>query len=115
MSDVKVRIDPREFEKLLGEFINENAESIARDVAADAKRRCPVKTGKLKKSIRARKSRFEDGGWIVSASRIEDSGRYAINIARLMEFGGPNTAKKSFLRPALDANIASAKRKFGVK
>lgn len=104
----QVRIDPRMFEKELAKFINDNAEAIAKQVAADAKATTAFqdKTGELRRSIRAKKSRFEDGGWIVQATAPH---------AHLLEFGTKNMGAKSFLRPALSRNVEKAKAAFGAK
>jgi HK97 gp10 family phage protein len=104
-----VKSDFSEFEKELAEFINENAEAIARQIAADAKASVNVVTGNLKKGIRAKKSKFDDGGWIVVSTAPH---------SWLVEYGhgGPHPAPPHpFLRPALDKNIDEARRLFGAK
>lgn len=96
-------------EIVLAEYINENAEQIARDIANDARASVKVVTGNLKKSIKAKKSKFADGGWIVQATAPH---------AWLVEHGhgGPKPAPAhAFLRPALDANISAARSAFGAK
>lgn len=145
----KVEIDTNEFEMLLADFINQNAEEIAKQVAKDAKASTAFKDYKgttregsyraamylsmmgqdvselshliaggpnLRKTIRAKKSRFEDGGWIVVASAPH---------AHLVEFGHAMVTKHGrevgtvtahpFLRPALDANMNLARQKFGAE
>ena len=105
----QVTIDTKEFDKMLAAHINENAETIAKQIARDAKARVNVVTGNLKKSIKAKKSKFEDGGWITQATAPH---------AWLVEHGhgGPKPAPAHpYLRPALDANIAAARDAFGVK
>lgn len=112
MADAQVSIDTSKFELELAKFIDDNAEQIARDIAADARASVNVVTGNLKKSIRAKKSKFEDGGWIVVATAPH---------AHLLEFGwntshkSPAETAKPFLRPALEKNINLAKRLFNVK
>ena len=104
-----VKFDFSKFEKELAEHINDNAESIARDIAADARASVNVVTGNLKKGIRAKKSKFDDGGWIVLSSAPH---------SHLVEYGhgGPNPATPHpFLRPASDKNIDNARRKFGAR
>lgn len=104
-----VNIDTKEFENELAAFINENAEQIAKQIRDDAKASVNVVTGNLKRSIKARKSKFDDGGWIVYCD-------YRIGPhAHLLEFGTEKMAAHPFLRPALDRNIAAAKAAFGVK
>jgi very-short-patch-repair endonuclease/preprotein translocase subunit YajC len=65
---VKVEFDFREFSQELAEHINDNCEVIAKQVAKDARASVNVVTGNLKKSIRAKESKFDDGGWIVQAT-----------------------------------------------
>ncbi len=96
-------------ERLVAEHINENAEKIARQIAKDARASVGVKTGRLKRSIRAKESKFDDGGWIVVATAPH---------AWLVEHGhgGPHPAPPHpFLRPALDKNINEARRLFGAE
>jgi hypothetical protein len=112
MVEVKVSLDTSKFELELAKFINDNAESIAKDIAADARASVNVVTGNLRKSIKAKKSKFEDGGWIIQATAPH---------ASLLEFGwktskkGPSETAKPFLRPALDRNIERAKAAFGTR
>ena len=111
MTDVEVKIDTSQFEKELSDYLIENAEIIARQIAADAKATTAFKddTGELRKSIKARKSKFEDGGWIVKA------GSKKAYHAWLVEHGSQKMSAKPYLRPALEKNIGFAKQKFGVK
>ena len=106
MSKVDVQFDFKEAELMIARHINENAESIAKQIAQDAQNSVGVVTGNLKRGIRARKSRFEDGGWIVVSTAPH---------AFLLEFGTVNMSAKPYLRPALYKNIAEAKRQFGVR
>lgn len=103
-----VDIDPRQFEAELAAFINENCMEIAKQIARDAKATTAFKdvTGNLRKSIKAKKSKFPDGGAIVVATAPH---------AHLLEFGTSKMPKKAFLRPALDKNIAAARAMFGAK
>ena len=108
-NEAKVTIDTSEFEKELAEFINSNSLEIAKQIAKDAKASVNVVTGNLKKSIRAKKSKFEDGGWIVIADAPH---------AFLVEYGhgGPQPAlPHPFLRKAFEANMAEAIRQFGAR
>ena len=129
MAEVRISFDLTEAEKMIAEHINENAEMIAKQIAADAKAAVNVVTGNLRKGIRAKKSKYEDGGWIVQSTAPH---------AHLVEFGtGPRVLEeprkvsiggrvavithtgtmppKAYLRPALDKNIEAAKAAFGVK
>lgn len=82
------------------------------------------KTGNLRKSIRKRKSKFVDGGYIVIASgrnRGKDKGFHA----HLVEFGhlkvlwgrrtSERVAPRPFMRNALERGIAYLRSKIGGK
>ena len=82
------------------------------------------KTGNLRKSIRKRKSKFVDGGYIVIASgrnRGKDKGFHA----HLVEFGhlkvlwgrrtSEHVAPRPFMRNALERGIAYLRSKIGGK
>ena len=91
-----------------------NVKSIAEDVAEkgaemtaqDARRLVPVKTGALKESIEVHKSKFEDGGYVVSA------GSKKLFYASFVELGTDNLTAKPFLRPALSKNKSKIKKMF---
>jgi HK97 gp10 family phage protein len=110
---------PEEFIKELEAYIDDNCEIIAKQIAADAKSTSAFKDetsgenrGKLRRSIRAKKSKYKDGGWIAQA------GRKGAKQAWLVEHGhgGPHPAPAHpYLRPALDKNISAAKALFGVR
>jgi HK97 gp10 family phage protein len=105
----KVEINSKDFELELAKYISDNCEDIAKQVAIDARAGVKVITGALRKSIKAKKSKFEDGGAIVIATAPH---------AKLVEFGhgGQNPAPPHpFLRKALDKNIELARQKFGAK
>ena len=101
-----VNIDPRQFEAELAAFINENCMEIAKQIAKDAKANINNVTGNLAKSVRAKKSKFEDGGAIVVATAPH---------ASLIEFGRKAAPAYPFLRPALDKNIQAARAAFGAR
>lgn len=106
MNQAEVKIDTKDFELELARHINENAEQIAKQIAVDAKSKINNVTGTLGRSVKARKSKFDDGGWIVMATAPH---------AHLIEFGRRGAPAYPFLRPALDQNITAAKQAFGVK
>ena len=132
----KVEFDFKEAEQMVAEFINDNAEIIAKKIAADARGKIHSVTGNLKRRVRAKESKFDDGGWIVQSTAphsmlVEYGG---VNVRRPLSkkvmkedgsvkgktgrFWGKEVAPmpaKPFLRPALDENIAEAKRQFGAK
>lgn len=92
-------------------WVDDNCETIAHEVAADAGNSAAFvdQSGALRDSIVARKSKFKDGGWIVLSD---------VPHAHLVEFGhakvlwGRQTNEKvpphPFLRPALDRAIGRA-------
>jgi len=111
----------------VAEYINDNAEEIAKQIAIDARssnafqdykgtdresNRSKLKYSngrKLRKSIKAKESKFDDGGWIVIVTAPH---------AHLIEYGhgGESPAPAHpFLRPALGKNISLAINKFGAK
>jgi HK97 gp10 family phage protein len=108
INQAKVEINTKEFELELAAFINENAGKIAKQIEADAQSTTAFKdkTGNLRESIKSKKSRYDDGGWIVQVTAPH---------AHLLEFGTEKMAARAFLRPALDRNIQAAKMAFGVK
>lgn len=101
--------------------IDSNLEDTAGYVFAEAKETLAFtdKTGNLRKSIRLKKSKFEDGGYIVKATGGGGEKGYH---AHLVEFGhvmfvnGHPTGKRvpphPFLRPALEKGIRFAVEKF---
>lgn len=110
MGSVRVEISEKIPDEVLA-FIAKNEEAVARPVEARAVSTTAFRdeTGKLRKSIKALKSKYEGGGWIVRAKAPH---------AHLVEFGhgGKNPAPAhAFLRPALEAEIEEAKMIFGAK
>lgn len=91
--------------------IESNLEIVAADVEAEAKNTSAFsdKTGNLRKSIKKRKSKFENGGFIVMAKAPH---------AHLIEFGhvmiawghpiGRRVPAHPFLRPAVEKGISKA-------
>lgn len=101
--------------------IDGNLNAVATLVEQDAKTTSAFidRTGNLRDSIKKRKSKFEDGGYIVVASgRGKDKGYHA----SLVEFGhvliawgeptGKRVAPRPFLRPALEVGIRKAMELF---
>lgn len=119
----QVFIDTREFEQRLQEHLDDKCKEIADQIKIDAKagaymaeRKFKDKTGKLRKSIKVKKSRFEDGGYIVKAG-----GRGAMQ-AWLIEHGHAGMTPEAkrippfpFMKPALDKNIRFAEMKLREK
>ena len=105
----EVKFDFKEIDMKLAEYINDNAEKIAKKIARDARASVNVITGNLKKGIRAKESRFDDGGWIVVSTAPH---------SHLVEYGhgGPKPAPAhSYLRKSLFNNIEEARQIFGAK
>lgn len=73
-------------------------------VVADAKSRCPVKTGKLRNSIKA--ERLMDGAVYELSADAENDG---VAYGQFVEFSPK--INKPFLYPALDANMETVKNK----
>jgi HK97 gp10 family phage protein len=108
----RVEINTKEFEQRLQEHLDEKCKIIADQIKVDAKtgaymaeRKFKDITGALRKSIKTKKSKYDDGGYIVKAG-----GRGAMQ-SWLIEHGhgGPRPAPAfPFLKPALDKNIRFA-------
>lgn len=105
----EVKIDTKEFEDKLGRFLDENAEQVALQIRDEAKRTVNVVTGNLRRSIKARRSRFEGGGWIVYCDH--NIGPHA----HLIEFGTQKMRARPFLRPAKERVISAAIEAFGAE
>lgn len=82
----------RDIERDMGQLEEETAKRIE----AKAKRLCPVDTGALRDSIKAQKSKYKDGGWIVS------EGNENVKYGHFIELGVPsrNVPKTRFMRRA---------------
>jgi len=99
------------------EAIDQNLNEVANFVLAEAKASTGFsdKTGNLRASIKKRKSRFEDGGYIVFARGAKDAkGYHAHNVefGHVMIAWGKVTGKRvpahPFLRPAKEKGIRKA-------
>jgi len=139
---VDVEFDFTKLDQLVAEHINDNAEQIAKQIAVDAKTdlrsreaKSLVKlSGNLAKGIRAVRSKFDDGGWIVISRaphshlvefgtkkvRKSEDGKSLVAMGKDGKpiFFGPEVGPmpaKPFLRPALDKNITKARALFGAK
>ena len=74
-------------------------------IISDAKNRCPVRTGKLRDSIKAES--LDDGAaYEISADAKNDDG---VAYGQFVEFSPK--INKPFLYPAVDANIDAVKNK----
>ena len=95
--------------------IDQNLEETAQFVEREAQASAAFqdKTGKLRKSIKLKESKFEDGGWIVQAraphAHLVEYGHVAIPPGKLE---GRRVPPKPFLRPALEKGIRHAVVKF---
>lgn len=88
----------------MGEHVVEAAKAElargAHEVVADAKNRCPVRTGRLRDSIRATPNSSATS-YRISANAQSDDGFY---YGQIVEFS-PKPGFRPFLYPALDANV----------
>ena len=103
--------------------IEHNLNEVAQIVETDAKATSAFIdiTGNLRDSIKKRKSRYEDGGYIVMASgRGKKKGYHAANVEfghALIAWGNPpkkttRVAPRPFMRPALEQGIRKAMELF---
>ena len=83
---------------------NKSALDIAKFVEMAAKQLAPIKTGAMRRSIKAKKSKFKDGGAIVSAGGGQQY------YATFIELGRKKAAAHPFLRPAVEKSRATAIR-----
>lgn len=97
--------------------IEHNLNEVATDVYEDAKTTAAFidKTGNLRDSIKKKKSRYENGGYIVEASgKGKSKGYHAANVefGHVMIAWGHPTGKRvpphPFLRPALEQGFKKA-------
>ena len=106
---------PEEIKK----FIDDNAKEIADAVEFRAKATSAFldKTGMLRNKISAKKSKYEDGGYIVGAwaphAWLVEHGHDMVDWHSGKNIG--HVPAHAFLRPALEAEISSAIAKFGAK
>ena len=108
----------KEFERLLKELgpvpagrLGQNALMAgARVIAAEARRRVPVDTGELKRSIGVRSDRgLRRAGGDTRQAFVTASARHA----GLVEFGTVRMAAQPYLRPAADESAGAALDKLG--
>lgn len=104
----RVEIDTKAVDQMLAEYLDQNSLEVAKVVATRARATTAFKdkTGTLRRSIRAKKSRYPDGGAIVSAGAPH---------SHLIEFGHKGAAARPFLRPALDQSLDEARLMFGAE
>lgn len=99
------------FVKEFEEFLDDKCMKIANNIKNDAKTTTAFidKSGRLRASVKRRKSKFDGGGYMVKAG-----GKGAMQ-AWLIEHGHGGlhpAAPHPFLKPALDRNIQKALNKF---
>ena len=89
----------------IGEHVVEAAKAALKEgadmVVADAKSRCPVKTGKLRDSIKAVPNR-EGSVYEIEANAQNEGAYYGVYYGQFVEFSPK--INKPFLYPAMDAN-----------
>ena len=143
MGKAEVHIDTKKFSVELGKWINDRAREIAMQIAKDARRwgKQHKLSGNYSKGIRVKKSKFEDGGYIVKATAPHSfliefgtkGNRVATSKAEKTEPGGTWTFKNprtgeywtvqkvdpmpalAPLRTALKNNIEYARQQFLTK
>jgi HK97 gp10 family phage protein len=71
MADAKVILDAEKVEKLLGATVKKYLVAIGYMVEADAKRLCPVDTGRLRASI---STNYTGSGFVVGKDEVKDPG-----------------------------------------
>jgi len=112
-----------QFEEIV-QAIEQNLDEVASTVELEAKTTSAFhdKTGNLRASIKKRKSKFENGGYIVEASgRGKSKGYHAANVEFghvLIAWGHPTGRRvpaKPFMRPAAEKGIRKAIELFRVK
>ena len=84
--------------------LDSDIEAAAELVAEEARSLVPVETGALRDSIRVKKSKFKNGGYLITAG---GPGAKHVN---LVELGTYKMDKKPFLRPALHNKEAQIRR-----
>ena len=110
-ADVRVEIPDNINIAEIENWVDENCEIIAHEVAADAENSAAFadQSGMLRDSIRASKSKFKDGGWIVLSDAPH---AHLIELGHVKVLWGRRTNEKvpphPFLRPALDRAVARA-------
>ena len=119
LMSAKVRVmDLEGLDAQLGDImdaIDQNLEATAQYVEKEARISAEFqdKTGLLRKKIKLKKSKFEDGGWIVVAraphAHLVEYGHVAIPPGDLE---GGRVPPHPFLRPALEKGIRYAVGKF---
>lgn len=77
---------------------------VAESVASNARALAPAETGALRRSIKAKKSKFKNGGAVVIAGGGDEY------YATFKELGTSKMAATPFLRPAIEMSRAKAKR-----
>jgi len=99
----------KEVLRVVDRELKEATKEGAEIVAASAQRRVPVKTGDLKRSIKVKESKFEDGGHIVGAQFKGDYKKY---YASFVELGTFKDRAQPFLRPALHGSKRKIQKRF---
>lgn len=104
-----VEIDGRNFTKALAKRLNsiddESGKDLVRlaaDIREDVQNRVPVKTGKLRRSVRVSVRQ--------SAKGLTATIRVGAFYGKFIEFGMHNQAPRPFFRPAVQQSIAQFRR-----
>ena len=119
MAKARVNIDIA-VPKTVKDFIEHNEKVVAGRIEQKAKATTVFidKTGMLRKRIKAKESKYADGGWIVEATaphaHLVEYGHEIINW-RTGQATGKRTKAAKFLRGAKEQTIAEAIAIFGAK
>lgn len=118
MSKVRVDIDI-ELPKEVKDFVEKNEEAVAKIIEGKAKATSSFidKTGILRKRIKAKESKYADGGWIVEAraphAHLIEYGHELIDWRTGRRIGV--VPARPFLRKAKEETIARAINMFGAE
>ena len=78
-------------------------QAVADLIANEARRRCPASSGALRGTIRTTKKKEAKDIWVIAGDK-------KVYYARFVEYGTVNSPAKPFMRPALSASKARAKK-----
>lgn len=101
------------FGKEVEERIKAVAQAVSRDgavlIARHTRSAIPWDTGVLATSVEVKKSRFEDGGYMVE---VQGKGNYEKYYASFVELGSYKDAAKPYLRPSMHKHKHKIKKMY---
>lgn len=108
MADSKINVDVDDFLESLGDYQQETANKLktalktcALSIEGDAKKSCPVDTGRLRSSITTDLSQINS---------YEASVGTNVEYAPHVEYGTSKQSAKPYLRPAFNKNVAKLEK-----